>query len=272
LQRRQNIAITLALLLPLVALVPLGRVAFDWARLSLVTADPAIGTVGARSFDWIVWAEEEELITAAYVFPRGPAAEGGLRTGDVFYTLNMQQYFSADVLKTAVEGIGSGTFVTYTVFRDGEAVRAKVTLTRYPTFLYPISPPLWNFSIWGFTLAAFIHLLGLIIALPLAVRSRYARPSLLLVFVSALWIMGNTARLFALTFAGPPLPDTTYSTVFDALTLVGLVGWIGFPLLLVTTLAAGTDLGKSAARGAMRTLVMAPAVILAALATLTSTL
>ncbi|NNE36294.1 MAG: histidine kinase [Rhodothermales bacterium] len=266
---RRNIAIALALLLPAVALVPLGLVAFDWARLSLVTSDTAVGTVDSPSFDWIVWADEDELITAAYVFPRGPAAEAGLRSGDVFYMLNMQQYFSTEVLKTAVEGIGPGEDVVYTVFRGGEAVRAKVRLTAYPTFLYPISARLWNFSRWGFTLAAFIHFLGLIIAIPLAVRSRYARSSLILIFVSALWIIGNTVRLFALTLLGPPIPGSTYATVFQALTLVGLVGWIGFPFLLVRTVAAGTDIADSAAMGAIRPLLVAPATILAALAIVT---
>lgn len=244
-------------------------VAFDWARLSIVTADPTIGSVGARSFDWIAWADEDELITADYVFPRGPAAEAGLQTGDVFYTLNMQQYFNADVLRTAVEGIGAGETVRYTVFRNGEPIRAKVRLTGYPTFLYPISSALWSFSLWSFTLAAFIHLLGLIIAIPLAVRSRYARPSLTLILVSALWIVGNTARLFLLTLLGPPLPETTYAVVFRAITLLGLVGWIGFPLLLVRAVAAGTDLGQSTATGIMRPLILAPAAILAGLAIVT---
>ncbi len=264
-RKRLNIATTLTIAVPLIALLPLGLTVYDWARLSILTADTSVGTSTSRSFDWVVWTDEDGPIVANYVFPAGPAAEAGLQSGDVFYTLDMQQYFSLTALQRVVEGIKPGDIVHYSVLRGGSPVDADVELTQYPTFLYPLSPSVWNFSIWGFTLAAFIHLLGLLAAVPIAFRSDRARLSLILIAVSGLWIVGNLARIALVEVVGPPIPGSTYAGLFRFLTLVGLCGWIAFPVLLVQTVVAdaAASEGRPPPRGVIILLYL-PALILAA--------
>src|SRR5690606_22942747 len=144
-----------------------------------------------------------------------------------------QQYFNVEDLERAIEGIPPGSERTYSVIRGEQMLEIGVLFTRYPTFLYPLSEPLWNFAIWGFLLGAFVHVLGLIIAAPLAARSRPARFSLLLIAVSSLWMFGNLLRLLMVELLGPSVPGSFTDQVFQGLTLVGLVGWIGFPALLL---------------------------------------
>ncbi len=247
--------------MPLVALVPLVLTGLDWLRVSSLTADSEVEVSYARSFDWIVWEDRDGLIRAEYVFPSGPAAAAGVRVGDVFYMLDMQQYFDAETLQRAVEGIPPGDRVSYMLLRGGDHVRATVEVTRYPTFLYPLSPGLWRFSIWGFTVAAFFHLLGLVIVVPLALRGARARLSMLLILVSALWIVGNLARLVMIQLLGPPMPATMYSNVFRSVSLLGLGAWIAFPVFLVQAVLADTDLLRRA-KTAVLTLLYLPAVIL----------
>ncbi|MBT8399962.1 MAG: PDZ domain-containing protein, partial [Rhodothermia bacterium] len=266
-RNRLNIATALTIAFPLIALLPLGLTVYDWARLSILTADPSVGASTSRSFDWVVWTDEDGPIVADYVFPTGPAAQAGLESGDVFYTLDMQQYFSLTALQRAVEGIKPGDVVLYSIVRDGRQVDAEVELTQYPTFLYPLSPSVWNFSLWGFTLAAFIHILGILAAVPIAFRSDRARLSLMLIAVSGMWIVGNLARIALIEMVGPPMPDTTNADLFRILTLVGLCGWIAFPVLLVRTVVADAAASEGTKpRRPVILLLYLPALILAACA------
>ena len=162
----------------------------DWVEVAAILPGAA-SAAPAGGFDWVLWREDDGVVTAAYVFPRGPAAEAGLREGDVFYMMEYQQYFNAEDLKRAIEGIEPGSVRTFLVQRENDFAEAAVRLARYPTFLYPLSQGLWRFSIWGFTVGAFLHVLGIVIAGPLALRSRRARFALGLILVSSLWMFAN---------------------------------------------------------------------------------
>src|SRR5690606_41857150 len=130
---------------------------------------------------------------------------------------------------------------THHVQRRGEFGEASGRVTRYPTFLYPLSSALWRFSVWGFLVAALVHVVGLIIAVPLTLRSRTAQFSLMLIVASSMWIFSNLARLLLIEFFGPPLSmDGPYDRLFQTLTGIGLIGWIGFPVLLLHKVYADT--------------------------------
>ncbi len=217
-----------------------------------------------KAFDWVLWEDNDGVIEAAYVFPNGPAAVGGVRAGDIFYSLEYQQYFNADDVKRAVEGIPPGETRLYQLMRDDRFTEVPVTFTRYPTFIYPLSTTIWQFSLWGFTLGAFLHILGLVIAAPLAIRSRKARYSLLLIALSSLWVLGNFLRLISIELAGPPLvPHSAYDHFFQFLTLMGIVGWIGFPTLLLQHVLSDGLGGRARMIGPTRHLIHVPAAILA---------
>jgi GAF domain-containing protein len=239
----RRIARWFVLAVSLLALYPVGRMVVDWMRVSRVLAEPAVHET-SRAFDWVLWQERDGEITAEYVFPNGPADRAGLREGDVFYALDGQQYFNAGDLSRVVESLPPGTPRTYEVVRDGVFARANVEIARYPTFLYPLSSALWRFSVWGFTLAAFLHVLGLAVAGPLALRSSRARFPLLLIGVSSLWIFANWFRLLAVETLGPPAHATTYAVVFQGLTVVGLAGWLGFPALLLRKVIGSLSLKR----------------------------
>ncbi|MFQ5570709.1 MAG: histidine kinase, partial [Rhodothermales bacterium] len=189
----------------LVALIPIGRMVADWVNVSVEVARrfgaPRTGTP-TRGYDWVSWQEEDGQIKAVYVFPRNEDDEPGLQEGDIFYQLNYEQYFTLEDLQRAVEGIPHGSRRTYTVLRGDHQEDVVVRFTRYPTFLYPLSPALWQFSLWGFIFGAFFHVLGFVIAVPLVRRSRTARFSLLLIVVSFLWIFGNLLRLLMVHLLG----------------------------------------------------------------------
>lgn len=257
------IARALVIIAPLIALVPLGRVAYDWVELSRMLPGSALPSA-PKGFDWVLWQDSDGMIAASYVFPNGPAAEAGIRSGDVFYSLDYQQYFNADDVKRAIEGIPPGETRMYQLMRDGRFTEVPVTLTRYPTFIYPLSTTIWQFSLWGFTLGAFLHILGLIIAAPLAIRSVKARYSLLLIALSSLWVFGNFLRLVSIEFIGPPLiPHNFYDHLFQFLTLAGIVGWIGFPSLLLQHVLSDALGGRARMIGWHRHLIHVPGVILA---------
>ncbi len=248
-------------LAPLVAMLPLGRIAADWMSLARVLQDAPVETA-PRGFDWVVWDDEDGVIRADYVFPKGPGYEAGIREGHVFYTLANQQYFNAEDLMGVVEGITPGSRHTYQLFQRDELQEVAVTFLRYPTFMYPLSSSLWLYSLWGFAFVAFLHVLALVIAAPVAARSKVARFSLLLIAFSSLWIFANTIRLLSIHFLGPPLSGSTYSTVFRALTAVGLLGWIWFPALLLRKVLRETRMLEARLARHIHYIIYLPALVL----------
>lgn len=250
----------------LLALLPLGRIAVDYVEVWRVVRDLETPEPG---YDWVTWRQEDGLIKAAYVFPRPQDDAMGLREGDVLYRLDYRQYFNLDNLQSAIDGIPPGSVRTYSVLRGPqmEEVQVDVLFTRYPTFLYPLSPSLWQFSVWGFVFGAFFHVIGLVIAAPLVRRSRTARFSLLLIAVSSLWIFGNLLRLVMVNVLGPPNPG---DSVFQTLTLLGLVGWIGFPALLLRKVLNDAEQVGGRRLGPLRLVIYLPTVVLGLAALLTT--
>lgn len=190
----------------------------------------------ARGSDWVVWEDRDGSITASHVFPGGPGHKSGIRTGDEFYALEFQQYFNSEDLNNAIAGIQPGQTRDMILVREGKPIDVSVTFSRHPTFLYPGSTGVWQFALWAFTIGTFFHILGLVIATPLARHTSRSRADLVMIGISALWIIGNTLRLVLVELFGPPDAGTTYDLLFRGLTIVGLVGWIGFPAVLLETL------------------------------------
>jgi two-component system, LytTR family, sensor kinase len=246
----------------IVVLFPGLRMAQDWYALSRLLPDvPQRASVAG--FDWVHWEDDDGAIVASYVFPRGPAAHAGIRSGDVFYELEHQQYFTATDLKRAVDGVSPGLSRTYFLVRDGEFHGATVRFTQYPTFLYPLSGALWYASLWGFIIGSFLHILGLAIVGPLALRSRKALLAFVLIGFSALWMFSNALRILMIEFGGPPEPLGGASLfLFKALTAVGLVGWIVFPALLLRSVVGQTRLFESRPVRLILPLVYIPPVVL----------
>ncbi len=268
--RHSHIARTLVWVAAFAALIPLGRLVADWVEVSRMLTGPGVEMSG-RGFDWVHWQDDDGVIFASYVLPHGPAYEGGIRDGDIFFMLEYQQYFNAEDLKSAIDGIEPGATRSYFVQRGGEFIEADVRFTRYPTFLYPLSEALWHFSVWGFLVAAFIHVIGLIIVGPLALRGRKARRSLMLILASSLWIFSNLFRLLLVEFAGPPLETGgSYDQLFQVLTVVGLIGWIGFPALLVHKVLGDTYSNRGASIAWSRIVIYLPPSVLGLAALLTT--
>lgn len=256
------LARVLLVIMALAAAWPLVQVSRDWMEMARFQADsPGSVTTGTRSSDWIVWSDVDGAITATYVFPTGPGYEAGIRNGDVLFLWDNQQYFDAEDLKNAIAFLPPGKERTYLVTRGAEYEEVTVALARHPTFLYPRSEALWQFSLWGFTLGAFFHMLGLFIAGPLAQHNRSARVELILIAVSSLWIVGNLMRLLAVELFGPPGMDTTFDTAFQITTFFGLIGWVGFPLLLVMKVASDARLLKGHRSWLMPILYAVPTVL-----------
>ena len=240
--RNSGIARILVPVMVGISLIPVVRLLADWVRMNRVLDEHTLH-VARRSFDWVHWEESEGGIRASYVPPKGPAARGGIQPGDVFFMLDGQQYFNVDDLRHAIEGISPGTTRTYHVQRESEILQADVLFTRYPTFLYPLGAALWHCSVWGFLIAAFIHVIGLVIVVPISTRSRESRFSLLLILASSLWIVGNLLRLLLVELLAPPgIIGGGYDSLFQGLTVLGMIGWVGFPAVLVHRMAEGTGL------------------------------
>ncbi len=254
----------------LLALLPLGRMAADWLQVQRLTG--AWPTATPPSYAWVVWEDADDGIRATYVFPRGPAYAAGLREGDTFYMLEGLQYFNAEDLQSATRSIAPGQVRTFYVIRDGDVHTAPVRFTPYPTFLYPLSPSLWRFSIWGFTLGVFLHVLGLLIAVPLALRSRSAWAPLLLIGVSFLWVAGNLLRILLVEVLGPPPATGAYAVLFQVLTFISLAGWVAFPALLLRKVLADAGMPGRIAWRAARPVLYVPPVLLGAVALLTAAL
>jgi len=218
----------------LLALVPVGRLASEWAGQRAPAAP--------RSTDWVRWTQQDGgALVAGYVHPSSPAAQAGLRTGDALYMFSYRPYRDRDTLRQAVAAVPPGETRTFHVLRDGRFERLNVTLTAQPAFLYPLSPDLWSFSLWSFGFAAFFHLLGLIVVAPLARRSRRARSSLLLLGASSLWVFSTLVRLLIMETAGLPEATTSARQVFDGLAVAGTLGWGAFPALLLHKVVCDTQ-------------------------------
>ena len=273
-----QIAPIVVLVLPLLVLQPIGQVIYEWYEYSQIVPADAI-EVSERGFDWVFWQDAEGPIVAEYVFPNGPASKAGIRRGDVFFSLDGQQYFNAEQLREAIDGIRPGSEHVYVVLRGEErkADNYPVRFTRYPTFLYPLSASLWRFSVWGFTLAAFFHVLGLLIIVPVAVRGRrrptQARYSLVLILASSLWIFGNWLRLLLVEGVAPPGDlGSWYAILFHGLTFFSVAGWIGFPALLLRKVIGDTHLVGVGRLGRIRYIIYLPVVVLGGIATLSAIL
>ncbi len=259
---RSHILHALLLFAAVLSAWPLVQVGLDWYEVASYQQDANTPMdSGARASDWIVWEDDDGAITAEYVFPAGPGYEAGIRDGDVLFLWDNQQYFYAEDLKNSIAFLGPGTTRTYLLTRGNEFVEASVELARHPTFLYPRSGTLWQFSLWGFTLGSFLHLLGLFIAGPLARHNRAARLELALIAVSSLWIFGNLARMLLVELLGPPHAGTAYDTLFQVLTTVGLTGWIGFPLFLVLKVTTDTGVLSRSGRWMRPLLLLVPFVL-----------
>lgn len=261
-RRISQIALLLAALLSLWPVIQSVR---TWQEIAKYQQDDGFAIKPtAKGSDWVVWEDFEGSITASYVFPNGPGDKGGIKNGDTFYLLEYQQFFDAEDLKNAIAGIEPGSTRSFAVVRNGALLTVNVTFERHPTFLYPRSPGVWQFAIWGFTIGAFFHLLGLFIAAPLAVRSARARLEVLVIAVSALWIFGNMIRLLSVELLGPATYKTTYDVVFQWFTLIGLIGWIGFPVLLARKLSKDAGLLQGAGKILLWFTFVPPIVLLAA--------
>lgn len=249
----------------LAAAWPLAEAVQDWVELSGYHEDANTRLVtGSRGAgDWVVWDDVDGAITASHVFPKGPGYAAGIRDGDVLFLWDNQQYFDALDLKNAMSGLSPGVSRPYLLTRGTEFVEVSVELTRHPTFLYPRSMALWQFSLWGFTLGAFFHALGLFIAGPLARHNPSARFELVLIAVSSLWIFGNLLRLLAVQVFGPPDAGTLYDLAFQVTTTFGLIGWVGFPFLLLIRVASAAGLLKGHRAWLVPVIVCVPMVLAA---------
>ena len=222
-------------LLVLISLGPAIRFLLDWREMRSFTFEgmPEVESSSLRGFDWIVWEDIDGQITATYVFPRKFAEGDGIIKGDVLFQLNYQQYFQAETVNEVVQKLRPGESVVYSINRDGSGQEVVVELSSYPTLMYPLSDFLWGASMWGFVLAFFIHVIALIIALPLAVRSRGGWYSSAMILASGLWISCGAIRIGIVNFIQPEfLLDGLGASIFNGLTVLGLGGWLLFPALL----------------------------------------
>ncbi len=246
---------------PLLSLAPLARLVADWAEVHGVMGIQTLPRT-SRGFDWVRWEDVNGQITATYVFPRGSAAQAGLQPGDVLYELDYHQYFMAEDVLHAIEGMRPGSQGVYTVQRAGKLISIPVAITRYPSFLYPLSASLWQFSIWAFIAAAYVHLLALVVVIPLARRSSQARYALLLIVVSLLWVFMTKARLLIIELGGPALVvGSTHDGLLKALSLLGLIGWLAFPALLFYKLLQGAPPPKNLPRAGLLFTFFPPVVL-----------
>ncbi|MBL7979473.1 MAG: histidine kinase [Bacteroidetes Order II. Incertae sedis bacterium] len=218
----------------LVALLPL--LLFYWSWLQ-VASDIQLNMpeIAYRGFDWVHWEFVDGQITATYVFPKGTAYEAGIRSGDVLTELDYIRYFDAEAFKIAVDAIQPGQHHRYTILRGTQAYTFDIRFTNYPIFIYPHTELLWNISLWGFLIIAFIHLMALGIILPLRNRSAKANLSIWLIGTASVAVFGNLIRLLMLALWGPSNITGVSYVLFQGLSLLGLLCWIGFPALLLHT-------------------------------------
>ncbi len=252
----------LLLLVPILALLPFGRLVVDGVAFVRVFDIPS-SQLPPRGFDWVRWQDRDGEIEAVYVDPRGTAYQQGLREGATLFQLDFQQYFMADDIKRIVER-SAGATLAYEVTQADEGRLFEIEITRYPTFLYPLSGSLWVASGWGYALVTFLHVLALLIVVPLAIRSGRALSSSILIGAALVWVGGTLVRFLIVTIAGPPeLVSPVIGVVFETLTLVSLSGWLLFPALLLRHILYDAGTAKRATRG-WRVVMYAPPVVLGA--------
>ena len=252
-RRGSLLFVLLTAVAPLLALYPLVRVQAEWQRVRTETPE-AITRITARGYDWVRWQDRGGQIVAAYVFPGGSAAEAGILEGDVFLSMEGQMLFDVNDLERVIAGLAPGSRVTVEVVRDGLPQTVEVPITRYPTFVYPLAPGLWAFSLWGFVVAAFLHVAGIATAVPLARGSTRARYALAMIGLSALWIGANLARLLLIEVLGPMgRPGSGVDRLFQVLTVAGITGWVAFPAVLLDN---AVRLSGAARRYTRRTLAL----------------
>lgn len=226
------LARTGALAVAALSLLPLLQLGFEWAKYEAVVGLPLQETP-PRGFDGVRWTDAEEGVTATFVFPRSPAGMAGVRPGDHLEAIDYLPVVSAEEAERQVDR-ATGAVLTYSLRRGDAPREAAVRIARFPTFLYPLSGTLWTAATWGFGIVAYLHLLAYLTVAPLARRSRRAQRSRLLIGAALVWVGGNLVRLLWVRVWGAPAGGTTLGgTAFDAVTLVALVGWILYPLLLL---------------------------------------
>ncbi len=220
-----------AIVVAALALYPLGRLTMRWVEYMDVVGP--LEETPPSGFDGVRWVDGSVGVEASYVFPRSTAALAGLQEGDLLTEIDYMPVASAEDVDRQVER-ATGTILTYEIQRNGVIRDVSVRIARDPTFLYPLSAMLWQAAGWGFAVVAFLHLLAYLTVTPLAERSPRARRSKFLIGAALVWVGGNLLRLMWMEVWGPPSAEnTTTATVFDALTLLALSGWILYPLLLL---------------------------------------
>lgn len=222
----------LAVALAGLALFPLVSLGLDWAEYRRTVGLPLADTP-ALGFDGVRWVDGVDGVEAAYVMPRSSADRAGVEAGD---RLRAIDYVPADSAAGADRQIerATGTVLTYSLDQGGDLRPVDVRIDRYPTFLYPLSRALWTAAAWGFGIVAFLHLLAYLTVAPLAPRSDRAQRAKYLIGAALVWVGVNLGRLVWVSILGaPPAGPSIRGTVFDAMTLVALSGWIIYPALLV---------------------------------------
>ena len=221
----------LAVAVAALALLPLVSLTLSWAEFRRDVGLPLAETP-PPGFDGARWTDGPGGVTAAYVVPRSSAARAGVEPGDRLDAIDFIPVRSATEADRQVAR-STGTVLTYSLRRDGQRRTADVRVDRRPTFLYPLSAPLWATAAWGFGVVAFLHLLAYLTVAPLARRSPRAVRAKWLIGAALVWVGVNLARLVWVSVLGaPPAGASVRGAVFDGLTLVALVGWIVYPLLL----------------------------------------
>ncbi len=256
----------LATLLALLSLLPLGSLGLRWLEYRRDVGLPLLATP-VLGYDGVRWEDAGGEVRAAYVVPRSTAARSGIETGDRLRALDVGPVGTVAEAEMQIQR-ATGTVLTYSLDRNGQQLDREVWIHRYPTFLYPLSAPLWVTSIWAFAVVAFLHLLAYLTVAPLAVRSARARRARRLIGAALVWVGVNLMRLAWVSALGaPPGGQSLQGAVFDGLTLIALCGWIAYPALLLDqslrTRAALVALGRQRVVLAVPPVVLGGGVVLA---------
>lgn len=255
----------MVLSLPLLVLAPLVETGTAWREMARLVPDAPL-QAQTRASDWVVWQTVQGQATAQYVFPRGPGDRAGIRTGDQFYALSGEVFLNPDDVSPGISTLAPGTRAGYTLLREAQPIEVEVVLSRHPTFLYPFSTALWLFALIGFLLGGILHVVGLMVAAPLSRASARGRLSFSLVAVSSLWTLGHLARISMVALFGPPGASGLYAILFQVLTTISLLGWVGFPAVLVESVLERTGLRSRALFRYTLPLRLLPALLLSGLA------